>query len=86
MSSSSGPGNGCCLDPHVIDHMTWSVKGVVRARILAPSRAKAEAGLAQGAILEVPHRLVPGVVAPKVLPMVQREVSRQGGCLDNHLA
>ena len=49
---SSGSGNGWCLDPRVIDHMTWSVKGVVRARILAPSLAKAEAGLAQGAILE----------------------------------
>ena len=28
--------------------MTWSVKGVVRARTLAPSRAKAEAGLMDG--------------------------------------
>ena len=43
MSSSTGSGNGWCLDPHVIDQMTWSVKGVVRARILAPSLAKAEA-------------------------------------------
>ena len=37
MSFSSGSGYGCCLDPHVIDHMTWSVNGVVSARILAPS-------------------------------------------------
>ena len=50
MSSSSGSGYGCCLDPRVIDHMTWSVNGAVSARILAPSRARAEAGLAQGAI------------------------------------
>ena len=36
--------------------------------------------------LEVPQGLVPRVVASKVLPVVQREVSRQGGCLDNQLA
>ena len=33
MFPSSGSGYGCCLDSHVIDHITWSVNGAVRAKI-----------------------------------------------------
>ena len=57
MSSSSGSGYGCCLDPRVIDHMTCSVNGVVSARILAPKQANVEAGRAHGAIR--PHNGLP---------------------------